>query len=122
MSANQNKLAKMLLDCVDTQFQKNMIDDGFAIGKVTNIIPLTIEVEGLPLYSENLYINSYLLEWDETVNIETSVNGSPSHSHTINVIHHPSRLQVGQSVALYGLEWNSDGKTYQRYCLLCVLN
>jgi ABC-type transport system substrate-binding protein len=121
MGKNDN-LAKTLLSCIDTQFQKNQIDDGFEIGTITNIYPLTVEVDGLPLYKDNLYINKYLLEWDETVNIETSVNGNPSHNHIINTIHHPSKLQIGCLVTLYGLEWDSDGKTYQKYCLLNILN
>ena len=37
MSNKPENMAKMLLDCMNTQFQKNMIDDGFCIGKVINL-------------------------------------------------------------------------------------
>jgi hypothetical protein len=119
MSSNMDKLAQKYLDVINAQFQKNAIDDGFTIGQIISLDPLTIEVEGLPLYESNLYINKYLLAWDETVNIETSV--VDDHSHSISIIHHPSKLIVGYSVALYGVEWDTDGKTYQKYCLLDVL-
>jgi ankyrin repeat protein len=112
--------AKLLLQAMNTQFQKNIIEDGFTIGKVTNLDPLTIDVEGLPLYRSNLYINPYLLEWDEQVDITTST--VDNHSHTITTIHHPSKLKNDNLVAMYGIEYDSDGKSYQRYCVFCVLS
>jgi hypothetical protein len=112
-------IGKMFLQAIDTQTQKNLIDDGFTIGKVVTLDPLTIDVEGLPLYRTNLYINPYLLEWDEQVDITTST--VDNHSHTITTIHHPSKLKDGNLVAMYGIEYDSSGKSYQRYCVLNVL-
>ena len=113
-------IARELLGVMNTQQKKNTADAPMEIGRVTNLNPLTIEVEGLPLYENNLYINKYLLAWDEEVNITTSTNDN--HNHTITTIHHPSKLQVGYYVGLYGLEWNKEGKTYQKYLLLNVIN
>ncbi|NFO30941.1 DUF2577 domain-containing protein [Clostridium botulinum] len=104
---------------IDSQQEKNMIDEPFEIGKVTSIDPLVIELEGLPLYKNNLYINPYLLEWDEKVNITTSINNE--HSHTISTIHHYSKLKKGTKVACYGIEYDDNGKTYQKYCVLEVI-
>lgn len=122
MASKNEAIARMLLESIDAQFQKNIIDDGFDIGVIKSINPLIIEIDGFPLYEKDLYINKYLLAWDEQVNIETSVNGDPSHSHTVSVIHHPTKLQTGYFVTLYGLEWDTDGKTYQKYCLLNVIS
>jgi hypothetical protein len=119
MSSKHDILGKMLLEAINVQAQKNLIDDGFTIGRVTNLDPLTIDVEGLPLYINNLYINKHLLEWDEQVNIDTST--VDNHSHTITTIHHPSKLEIGNLVSMYGIEYDSSGKSYQRYCVLDVL-
>lgn len=115
-------IAKDFLNIMDIQQKNNTIDDPMEIGKITSISPLIVEVEGLPLYEGNLYINKYLLDWDETVDIITSANGTDSHTHTITNIHHPSKLQIGYYVGLYGVEWNSVGKTYQKYHLIDVIN
>lgn len=118
--SREDIMAKILLKSIDTQFQKNIIEDGFVIGKVINLNPLTIDVGGLPLYENNLYINKYLLAWDEQVNINTSI--VDNHSHTIDVIHHLNKFNVGDLVALYGMEYDKDSKSYQRYCVLCIIN
>ncbi|KFX58447.1 hypothetical protein KU40_05295 [Clostridium botulinum] len=102
---------------IDLQQKNNTIDEPFEIGKVTSIDPLVIELEGLPLYKNNLYINMYLLAWDEEVNISTSV--SNEHNHTISTIHHYSKLKIGSNVACYGIEHN--GIAYQRYIVLGVV-
>lgn len=107
------------LDVVEGHNKKNKIDDPFEIGTVVAESPLTIEIEGLPLYRENLYINPYLLSWDETVNITTSIN--ENHSHTITTINHSSKLIVGVLVACYGIEYNEVGKTYQKYVVTEVV-
>lgn len=122
MNNKNGILAKMLLDSINTQFQKNIIDDGFQIGTVRSINPITIEVDGLILYEDNLYINKYLLPWTEECTGLTTLNGNPSHTHGLVYINHPSKLVVGYSVALYGMEWNAEGKTYQKYCVLTVIN
>jgi hypothetical protein len=120
MGRKEDILAKTLLESMNKQFQKNSIEDGFTIGKVISIDPLTIDVEGLPLYEKDLNINKYLLAWDETVNITTSTVND--HSHTINIIHHLSKFNINDSVAMYGIEYDDDGKSYQRYCVLAILN
>ncbi|NFS76577.1 DUF2577 domain-containing protein [Clostridium botulinum] len=104
---------------IDNQQKKNMIDEPFEVGKVTSLDPLVIELEGLPLYKNNLYINPYLLAWDEEVNISTSVNNE--HSHNITIIHHYSKLKIGVKVVCYGIEYDKQGKTYQRYWVLEVI-
>ena len=73
-----------------------------------------------PLYSKNLRINPYLLEWTETVNISTST--SAGHSHSINTITHPSKLNIGSYVACYGIEYDSKYNEYKRYCVLEVIS
>jgi len=106
-------------DEIESHSKKNKIDDAFEIGKVTSEGPLTIEIAGLLLYINNIYINPYLLSWDESVNVTTSTNDN--HSHTIATIHHESKLKVGVSVACYGIEYNDVGKTYQKYTVLGVV-
>ena len=106
-------------DEIEKHRDKNKIDDPFEIGRVVSLDPLIIEIEGLPLYTNNLYINPYLLSWDESVNVTTSTNDN--HSHTIATIHHESKLKVGVSVACYGIEYNDVGKTYQKYTVLGVV-
>ncbi len=104
---------------IDLQQKKNTVDEPFEIGKVVSIDPLVIELEGLPLYRNNLYINPYLLAWDEEVNILTSVNNE--HSHDITIIHHYSKLKIGSNVACYGIDYDKQGETYQKYCVLGVI-
>ncbi|MBY6977142.1 DUF2577 domain-containing protein [Clostridium botulinum] len=104
---------------IDLQQKNNTIDEPFEIGKVTSIDPLVVELEGLPLYKKNLYINPHLLAWDEEVNITTSMNDK--HSHTITTIHHRSKLKLGLNVACYGINYDEQVKTYQKYCVLEVL-
>lgn len=106
-------------DEIEKHRYKNKIDGPFEIGMVVSENPLVIEIEGLPLYRENLYINHYLLAWDESVNIATSTNND--HSHTIFTIHHDSKLKLGSSVSCYGIEYNEIGKTYQKYVVLEVV-
>ncbi len=122
MSTKADILAKMLLNSMDTQFQKNTIDDGFCMGTVINLEPLIIEVDGLKLYEKDLYINKYLLPWREYCGGLTTVAGSPPHQHGMIYIDHPSKFKIGYTVAMYGMEWNLDGKTYQKYCVLSVIN
>lgn len=111
--------AEIFLDMLNKQQEKNTKDEAMEIGKVTSLEPLVIEIEGLPLYSNNILINPYLLAWDEEVNITTST--SSDHSHDISIIHHSSKLQVGSNVYCYGTEYNSEGKSYQRYIVLEVV-
>lgn len=111
--------AEIFLDMLNKQQQKNTKDEAMEIGKVTSLNPLVIEIEGLPLYSNNILINPYLLAWDEEVNITTSI--SSDHSHNISTIHHNSKLQIGSNVYCYGAEYNSEGKSYQRYIVLEVI-
>lgn len=122
MSDKNSHYARMLLNVMDAQFQKNQIDDGFIIGTVINLKPLTILVDGLELYEKDLYINKYLLPWREYCTGLTTVDGDPAHTHSFVYIDHPTKFKVGYSVAMYGLEWNSEGKSYQKYCVLDVIN
>lgn len=115
-------MAKQFYNILSKEFDNNRLDDPMVIGQVENINPLIINIGDLPLYEKNLYINKYLLEWDESVNIVTSTNGGEySHNHTISTIHHPSKLQIGCYVGLYGLEWNDKGKTYQKYHVIDIV-
>lgn len=112
-------IAKDLLNSINIELKSNIADEPMEVGKVTSVDPLIVEVGGLPLYETNLYINKYLLAWDEEVNIVTSIDNE--HSHTINEIHHLSKLNINDYVCLYGVEWNSMGKTYQKYHLINVI-
>lgn len=50
---NKSKIiANQLIESMNTQFQKNIIDDGFTIGKVSSVNPLTINIGDLPLYEK----------------------------------------------------------------------
>lgn len=120
---NKSKsIANALIESMNIQFQKNTIDDGFCIGRVTNLEPFIVSLGDLPLYEDDLYIDKHLLPWREECKGLTTVAGSPPHSHGLVYIDHPSKLHLGDYVVLYGLEWNPVGKTYQKYCLLNVLN
>lgn len=111
--------AKIFLDILNKQQEKNTKDEAMEIGKVTSLEPLVIDIEGLPLYSSNILINPYLLAWDEEVNITTSI--AADHDHNISIIHHRSKLNIGSYVFMYGTEYNSEGKSYQRYIVLEVI-
>lgn len=87
-----------------------------SLGKIISVVPLQlVNSDGMPLSDNNLYISKDLLEWDEIVNITTSTNGEPSHTHTVNTIHHPSKFNIGNSVILYPTEDN------QKYIVLGVV-
>lgn len=109
------------LDILSKNQQRNTIEDACSIGKVVSTNPLVIDVQGLQLTESELNINKHLLEWDETVNITTSLNDN--HTHTITTIHHPSKLNVGDYVSLYGQEPDeiSSKGTYQKWILQFVL-
>lgn len=100
--------------------ERNTRDEPFIIGRVTNISPLTIQIEDLPLYAKNLRINPYLLEWTETINITTSTN--EGHSHSIGTITHPSKLNIGSYVICYGIEYDSENNEYKKYAVLEVIS
>ncbi|WP_315074062.1 DUF2577 family protein [uncultured Clostridium sp.] len=106
-------------DNIESHYKSIQIDAPFEIGEVISEVPLIIRLGELSLNSDNLYINPYLLAWDEKVNITTST--VEDHNHTISIIHHDSKLKVGNSIVCYGIEYNEQGKTYQRYCLLEVI-
>lgn len=106
-------------DEIESHRAKNKIDDPFEIGKVVSEDPLIIEIEGLPLYRDNLYINPHLLDWDEKVYAQTTV--VDLHSHEIHSIHHYSKLKKDVHVACYGIDYNEVGKTYQKYVVLEVV-
>lgn len=118
---NKSKsIANALIQSMNIQFQKNTIDDGFCIGRITNLEPFIVSLGDLPLYEDDLYIDKYLLPWrEECTGLTTVAN---LHTHGIVYIDHPSKLNIGDYVVLYGIEWNPAGKSYQRYCLLNVLN
>lgn len=108
-------------DEIEKHRDKNKIDDPFGIGKVVSDKPLIIELDGLPLYENDIYINKHLLEWTEYCTGLTTVAGSPPHSHGLVSIKHPSKLILGCHVALYGLDYNEVGKSYQKYVVLEVI-
>ncbi|WP_051560417.1 DUF2577 family protein [Clostridium beijerinckii] len=119
---NKSKIiANQLIESMNTQFQKNMIDDGFTIGKVASVNPLTINIGDLPLYENDLYINKHLLPWRETCTGLTTQAGSQLHTHSLVYIDHPSKIEENDYVVLYGIEWNPVGKSYQKYCVINVL-
>ncbi|NFT97979.1 DUF2577 domain-containing protein [Clostridium botulinum] len=104
---------------IDLQQKKNTVDEPFEVGKVTSLDPLVIPPDGLPLIRNNLSITPYLPALDEEVNIKTSINNE--HSHTISIIQHHSKLKLGSNVACYGIGYDESGKTYQKYCVLGVI-
>ena len=114
------KGTELFFEIFKKEQDRNTKDEPFVIGRVTSINPLIIQIEELSLYSKNLRINPYLLEWTETVNISTST--SEGHSHSINTITHPSKLNIGSYVACYGIEYDSKYNEYKRYCVLEVIS
>lgn len=106
-------------DEIEKHSKKNQIDDPFGIGKVVSENPLIIEIEGLYLYKDNLYINPHLLAWDEEVHAKTTT--VDLHSHEVFLIHHYSKLKLGTHVACYGIDYNEVGKTYQKYVVMEVV-
>lgn len=110
-----------LLNIMTKNQRRNTLEDAFTIGKIISVNPLIVDVGGLQLTERNITINKFLLEWDETVDITTSTNDS--HSHTITTIHHPTKLNIGDYVSLYGQspdEQSAKG-SYQKYVLQYVL-
>lgn len=106
-------------DEIEKHRDKNKIDNPFEIGKVISEDPLIIEIEGLPLYRDNLYINPHLLAWEEEVKATTTTVAE--HNHQIMIIKHFSKLKVGVHVACYGIDYNDVGKSYQKYVVLEVI-
>ncbi|NSB17430.1 DUF2577 domain-containing protein [Clostridium beijerinckii] len=99
-----------------TEFLLMMRDEGsknnppmLQLGQVKSINPLQIALGDLPLFEENLYINRFLLDYDETVVATTSAGGSDSHTHDITAIHHNSILKVNDTVILYPI---NNGQMY----------
>ena len=114
-------IGERFVDIMNKNQKKNTIEDACVIGKIVSINPLIIDVNGLQLYKDDLLINKHLLEWEEVVNITTSIN--KEHSHMITTIHHPSKLNIGDFVSLYGQEPDevSERGSYQKYILQYVL-
>lgn len=107
------------LDFFDSYKKSLDIDDAMDIGKVVNLEPLKIKIDGLVLDEDNLVINPYLKQWTETVNAHTTTN--LDHSHTVINITHPSKLNINTKVFCYGFEYDEVAKTYQRYYVLEVV-
>lgn len=108
-------------DEIEKHRDKNKIDTPFGIGRVTSVDPLIIELDGLPLYTKDLYINKHLLPWREYCTGLTTVGGSPAHTHGLVYINHPSKLILESYVCMYGIDYNEVGKTYQKYVVLEVV-
>lgn len=106
-------------DEIEKHRDKNKIDDPFEIGKVISEDPLIIEIEGLPLYRGNLYINPYLLAWEEEVNAITTTVAE--HNHQIISIQHFSKLKENVHVVCYGIDYDEVIKSYQKYVVLEVV-
>ncbi|WP_428817210.1 DUF2577 family protein [Clostridium butyricum] len=106
-------------DSFDKQQNENTRDDPMEIGKVVSLEPLVIEIGGTPINNNRFYINPYLLAWDENVHITTST--ASDHNHSISVIHHQPKLQIGSYVYCYGTEYNLTGRSYQKYIVLEVV-
>ena len=120
---NIDKLSKAFIKCMDDNNKYNTLESPYCMGIITNINPLNITVEKISFIEEDLLIPYYLKEWNEEVNIITTSNGDPSHSHEIKIIHHPSKFKLNARVLLYGIEpdkQNCKG-SYQRYIVLGVL-
>ena len=115
------KFGDFFWDSVDRQQMKNTKDENMEIGKVINENPLIVKVDGLNLFSKDLYINPHLLDWDEPVHAYTTYAGDPLHRHEVLEIHHYNKLKVGVYVQLYGIEWDDKAKSYQRYILSNLL-
>lgn len=113
-------LAKKFVNVMDNNNEFNTLEDGFYIGTITSTNPLIITVQSLPLYEEDFLIPFYLKEWTEEVNALTTTNNE--HSHTVANIRHPSKLQLGRKVFLYGIEPDNNNVhgSYQRYVILGV--
>ena len=113
-------LAKKFIDIMDNNNSFNTLEDGFCIGTVTSTYPLIIQVQSLPLYEEDFLIPYYLKEWTEEV--YTSNTDMLDRNNTIAYIKHPSKLQLGKKVFLYGIEPDNNNVhgNYQRYVILGV--
>lgn len=99
-----------------TEFLLMMRDEGskynppmIQLGQVKSISPLQIALGDLPLFQENLYINKFLLDWDETIVATTGAGGSDSHTHQLTAIHHNSILAINDTVIIYPVE---NGQKY----------
>lgn len=109
----QNSYAEFLLMMRDEGSKYN--PPTIQLGVVKSIAPIQIALGELPLFENNLYINKYLLEWDETVIATTGAGSSDSHTHQLTSIHHPCKLAINDSVILYEIEKN------KKYILLGVV-
>lgn len=106
-------------DVFDKRQKINTRDEPFEIGTVISENPLIIEIDGLSLIKDNLYINPDLLERDEKVN--AVITTSDNHRYEINSIHCYSKLLKGTQAICYGMEYDEVGKTYQKYAVLVVI-
>ena len=92
-----------------------------SIGTVISLSPLKIKIDDLQLTENNFSINPYLLEYTEEVNITTTTNGEPSHSHQIISITHPTKLKLYSKVLCYGSGYDHYSG-YQYYYVLEVVS
>lgn len=96
-------------------------DDAMSIGTVISLSPLKIKIDDLQLTENNFSINPYLLEYTEEVNMTTTTNGEPPHSHQIISITHPTKLKLYSKVLCYGSGYDHYSG-YQYYYVLEVVS
>lgn len=70
------------------------------IGKIISIEPLQIDLKGLPLFKENLYINSSLLEHTREFNTLSGTAGDGTITISNGSIYFKSSLNIGDLVSL----------------------
>lgn len=119
-----DKGTELFFEIFKKEQDRNTKDEPFVIGKVISLNPLVIKDGDFELYSKDLIINPYLLEWTE--NVQGTMTGQVvgdhgSHSHTLLTIKHPSKLQLNSYVACYGTEYSNSSGCYQKYIVMVVI-
>ena len=112
---------ELFVELMENSIKSNRIEDAMNIGKVINLSPITIKIGELIIYPKDYTINPYLLPWREYCDGLTEVGGSPPHTHGMVYIDHPSKIKFNSLVTCYGIDWDEESKSYQKYLILEVI-
>lgn len=103
-----------LLGRIEKTSSDNIDIKEFQIGKIITIDPLVINLDGLPLYNENLYINSNLLEHTREFTTLTGTVGDSTMIISNGSINFKAQLVENSYVLLREM-------TQNKFALVCIL-
>lgn len=103
-----------ILSRIEKTSSDNIDVKEFQIGKIITVDPLVINLDGLPLYNENLYINTNLLEYTREFTTLTGTIGDSAMTISNGSINFKTQLIENSYVLLREMEEN-------KYALICMI-